>query len=61
MPRTDYEAESDTLRLALEQIEAGQIVIRRGADEAIAELRQRLRGGPVDPLAADPGSEACAG
>lgn len=61
MPRKDYEAESDTLRLALEQIEAGQIVIRRGADEAIAELHQRLGGGTTDPFASDPGAEPCAG
>lgn len=60
MSRVDFEAESDTLRLIMEQIEAGQIVIRHGADEAIAELHQRL-GGPANPFSSDPGAEACAG
>ena len=42
VPRPNQEQERDTLRTILDQIEAGELVIKQGAEEVVADIHNRL-------------------
>lgn len=44
MPHPHQEQERDTLRAILDQIEAGELVLKQGAEEVVADIQNRLAG-----------------